>query len=242
MTDADVFATTGESWESISQKTLRAYLSAPFNDFTDLCREFVHAYFYGAKAKITSFVTHGDGWTEAVAQNPDPRTPRPYLFRFSRTADTMGEQVVKDLFRKTKALGANAGICVFAGGFTKEAQDYAYEILGYDGCWYLHLVGHEKLVAYLNMEKMYETEKIGYETRELSKKLWNENGGKPITVKLYSDQYNRSVTVFDLEVSGEEKLAAKRRCTLWLPFKGPDKRWYENDRICGNNPIGGLKQ
>ncbi|MDR3338385.1 MAG: tetratricopeptide repeat protein [Treponema sp.] len=139
----DVAVLIGKYQELNANKNLQIYTMAPSADFVALCRRVVMGYYARAKVKITSISVTKNDWADILAEVDTPKWSDLVMFRFIRTAGSIGEMIVREFHTHLKEVKAGKGICITIGNFTEEARRYTEARL-------IDLIEKERFTAILN--------------------------------------------------------------------------------------------
>jgi tetratricopeptide (TPR) repeat protein len=111
-------------YQEINQNSnLQVYLMGSNAEFTTLCRKIATAVFPKSRIHITEMVPHGE-MVDMVAEVQTTKWEDVVLFRFIRSAGTVGELYIRELHEKLKDIKAGRGIYISAGIFQESARKF----------------------------------------------------------------------------------------------------------------------
>lgn len=107
-----------------SNQNLQTFLIAPTSDFLTLCRKLVISFFPYAKVKVVDISVQKNEYADILAEISTKKWEDLILFRFVRTANQVGELILRDLYARIKEVKAGRGFCLAAGSFTDGAKEF----------------------------------------------------------------------------------------------------------------------
>ncbi len=137
---------------------LEMYLVGSINQFTNICKyiaKYYVAHFATLKGnvKFLNIKTTQEGSLEMVVEVTSGNFLELNFFVFIRSATTVGDMVVRQLYNTLKEEKADKGICITAGAFSDSAKEFVETRM-------LKIVEREKLVDIL--EKIAKNLKINH--------------------------------------------------------------------------------
>lgn len=105
-------------------KNLQVYMMSPTSDFVSLCRRICVSYYPNTNCKITDIAVMSDS-VEIILDVTSSKWEGTEIFRFYRSAGSVGELYIRDFHSKVSELKADKGTCFTAGTFSEEAKKFA---------------------------------------------------------------------------------------------------------------------
>ena len=104
-------------------RNLQTYMMATSSDFVALCRKIVAGYYANSFAKIQDINVYPE-YVEIKAGIETPKWEDTEIFRFYRTAGSVGEMPVREFHAKVADAKVDRGICFTAGAYTDTAKKF----------------------------------------------------------------------------------------------------------------------
>ena len=104
-------------------RNLQVYMMSASSDFVALCRKIVAGYYSNSFTKIQDIAVNPE-YVEILAVVETPKWEDTEIFRFYRTAGSVGEMPVREFHAKVSDSKADRGICFTAGAYTDTAKKY----------------------------------------------------------------------------------------------------------------------
>lgn len=119
----DVAQLVGRYQELNQNQNLQIYMMAASSDYVALCRKLVASYYARSYTKIQDIIVNPE-YVEIAAIVETPKWEDNEIFRFYRTAGSVGEMPVREFHAKIAESKADRGICFTAGSYTDTAKKY----------------------------------------------------------------------------------------------------------------------
>ena len=119
----DVSTLMARYQELNQNRNLQTYMIATSSDFVALCRKIVAGYYANSFAKIQDIMVYPE-YGEIKAGIETPKWEDTEIFRFYRTAGSVGEMPVREFHAKVTDAKVDRGICFTAGAYTDTAKKF----------------------------------------------------------------------------------------------------------------------
>lgn len=131
-----------------SNAMLEMYLVGSVNQFTKICKSIVRHFIthYSTLKGTIKFIdtkTNREGSLEIMAEVTSKNFTEINYFVFIRSATTIGDMTVRNLYNTLKEQKADKGICITAGNYSESAKEFVESRM-------LHIIQKDELVEILN--------------------------------------------------------------------------------------------
>lgn len=115
--------------EISSNHLLEMYLIGSINQFTRICKIFIKYYLQThstlkGNVKFIETKTNADGSMEIMTEVTSSNYLEQNFFVFIRSATTIGDMAMRNLYNRLKEQKADKGICITAGAFSDSAKEF----------------------------------------------------------------------------------------------------------------------
>jgi tetratricopeptide (TPR) repeat protein len=121
----DVAEKIGQFQEVNTNRFLQIFLMGASSEFVTLCRRIATRYYANSNTKLANISLKKGQYADILAHVRTPQWEDQVLFRFVRSQGAIGELLLRDLYVHAKDIHAPRAVCVTAGTFTEQAQEFA---------------------------------------------------------------------------------------------------------------------
>ncbi|UCF97429.1 MAG: tetratricopeptide repeat protein [Spirochaetaceae bacterium] len=107
-----------------TNRFLQTFLLGVSSDFVTLCRRIATRYYSNSNTKLINISLRKGEYADILANVRTPQWEDQVLFRFIRSQGAIGELLLRDMYVHAKDIHANRAVCVAAGTFSEQAQEF----------------------------------------------------------------------------------------------------------------------